>query len=187
MELELHVAPLKKKSKLSFGSFKKIKIKNLDVDNYEVYWYTQIQSKTHCILAQQNEKFAKISNFQTMHRSRLDLDLCVCYFRWAIKYYKFGLIFYTLVHIIIFYTKIFCPNLFETSKNELDGARALPLWSPFLLLWKQNYQYTTVHSTRFGSCIYNFRSCENKSVLPTTRLLHSKTSYVLPPTHITLR
>jgi hypothetical protein len=37
MDLELHVARFLKNSKLLFGSFKKIRTKNLDVDNYEIY------------------------------------------------------------------------------------------------------------------------------------------------------
>jgi hypothetical protein len=36
MEPKLHVAHFKKKSKMVFESFKKIEIKNLDVDNYAI-------------------------------------------------------------------------------------------------------------------------------------------------------
>jgi hypothetical protein len=51
MELGLYVARfLKKKSKMTFQSFKKFETKNLDVHNYGIYYYAKNQSEIHYIL-----------------------------------------------------------------------------------------------------------------------------------------
>jgi hypothetical protein len=41
MELKLHVARFFKKTEMMFESFKKIGTKNLEIDNYEIYYYVK--------------------------------------------------------------------------------------------------------------------------------------------------
>jgi hypothetical protein len=50
MELRLHVARFLKKSKITLLSFKKFGTKNLDIDNYEIYYCAKNQSEIHSIL-----------------------------------------------------------------------------------------------------------------------------------------
>jgi hypothetical protein len=50
MELGLHVAHFLKNSKITLLRFKKIGTKNLDVDNYEIYYCAKNKFEIHSIL-----------------------------------------------------------------------------------------------------------------------------------------
>jgi hypothetical protein len=50
MELELYGGCFKKKSKTQFKYFKKIEMKILDVDNFEIYNSAKSRFKIRCIL-----------------------------------------------------------------------------------------------------------------------------------------
>jgi hypothetical protein len=63
MELELHVARFLKNSKMAFKSFKKFEIKNLDIDNDEIYYCAKNQSENRCILG--SGKITNLPKFQT--------------------------------------------------------------------------------------------------------------------------
>jgi hypothetical protein len=67
MELELYVAHFFK-SKMIFKSFQKIRTKNIEIENYEIYYCAKksILNSLYFGLSK-NNKLAKISNFQTIH------------------------------------------------------------------------------------------------------------------------
>jgi hypothetical protein len=106
MAPKLHENSFLKNLKVAFESFKKIRIKNLDIDTYEIYYSAKNQSKTLYFSLNKNNKSVKISNFETIHCS-LDLDLCIYHFWWAQNIMIFGLRFFTLVDPIIINIKIF--------------------------------------------------------------------------------